>query len=312
MTAERIIITGGAGLVGQNLAVRLAGAGPGCVTSIDKHKANTATLASLQPGMTVIHADLAERGEWESAFTQGGLLVLGHAQIGGEDEGAFIRNNITATENVLRAAREGGVDYIVHISSSVVNSRAHDYYTETKKAQEALVAACGIPHVVLRPTLMFGLFDRKHLGWLARFMQRVPVFPIPGDGRYRRQPLYAGDFCDIIIACIRQRVAGSAYNISGREVVDYVDLIRAIRQATGAKTPIVHIPYGVFWLLLRMYAVVDRNPPFTTRQLAALVIPELFEIIDWPEIFGVRATPLAEALREAFTAKPYCDVVLEF
>ena len=58
---------------------------------------------------------------------------------------------------------------------------------------------------MLRPTLMFGWFDRKHLGWLARFMQRAPVFPIPGHGRYLRQPLYAGDFCDIIMACIEQR-----------------------------------------------------------------------------------------------------------
>jgi len=40
--------------------------------------------------------------------------------------------------------------------------------------------------VVLRPTLMFGWFDRKHVGWLKRFMERMPVFPIPGDGRMWR------------------------------------------------------------------------------------------------------------------------------
>ena len=55
---------------------------------------------------------------------------------------------------------------------------AVDDYTETKKAQEALTAASGIKQVVLRPTLMFGWFDRKHVGWLARFMQKTPVFPI--------------------------------------------------------------------------------------------------------------------------------------
>ena len=27
---------------------------------------------------------------------------------------------------------------------------------------------------------MFGWFDRKHLGWLSRFMSKVPIFPIPG------------------------------------------------------------------------------------------------------------------------------------
>ena len=82
---------------------------------------------------------------------------------------------------------------------------AVDDYTETKKAQEALVAASGIKQVVLRPTLMFGWFDRKHVGWLGRFMQRVPVFPVPGDGKFLRQPLYAGDFADIIVRPLRRR-----------------------------------------------------------------------------------------------------------
>ena len=54
------------------------------------------------------------------------------------------------------------------------------------------------------------------------------MFPIPGSGRYLRQPLYAGDFCDIIMACIEQRPSGT-YNISGQEKIDYIDLIRAVK-----------------------------------------------------------------------------------
>src|SRR3546814_9354851 len=94
---------------------------------------------------------------------------------------------------------------------------------------------------------MFGWFDRKHLGWLARFMKRVPVFPIPGSGRYMRQPLYALDFCDVIVACLRSRREG-AWNISGLEKLDYIDLMRAVKRATGAGTPTVRIPCGLFRL----------------------------------------------------------------
>jgi nucleoside-diphosphate-sugar epimerase len=309
---DRIIITGAAGLVGQNLIARLAGTQGVAIVGIDKHKANTATLARLHPGITVIEANLARPGGWEHAFDGGGTLILAHAQIGGADPAPFHANNITATENVLAAARQGGVSHIVHISSSVVNSAASDFYTETKAAQEKLVAANPIPHIVLRPTLMFGWFDRKHLGWLARFMHRVPVFPIPGSGRYRRQPLYAGDFCGIILACVQQRLVLPPHNISGREIIDYIDLIRAVRRASGTRAVIVNIPFPVFHVLLKIYALFDRNPPFTTRQLAALAIPELFEVIDWPTIFGVPATPLTVALDETFRHKPYCDTVLDF
>jgi nucleoside-diphosphate-sugar epimerase len=159
---------------------------------------------------------------------------------------------------------------------------------------------------------MFGWFDRKHLGWLARFMQRTPVFPVPGDGRYLRQPLYAGDFCNIIVSCVEKPRTGERYNISGLEKIDYVDLITAVKSAAKARAAVIRIPYRVFWLLLKVYALFDRNPPFTTNQLEALVIPEVFEVIDWPRIFGVPATPLPEALRETFQDPRYSGIALAF
>jgi nucleoside-diphosphate-sugar epimerase len=312
LPAPRIVITGAAGLVGQNLIVRLKRTMAADIIGIDKHTANTPVLARLHPDIRVIEADLARDDGWQPMLAGTDVLVIAHAQIGGEDEAAFLANNVLATERLLTAAQAHAVPRLVHLSSSVVNSAANDYYTETKKAQEALVLASGIPAVVLRPTLMFGWFDRKHLGWLARFMKRVPVFPIPGNGRYRRQPLYAGDFCEVILACIAGRVKGGSYNISGLDILDYIDLIRMVREASGAKVPIVRIPVWLFRALLTIYAAFNRNPPFTTRQLAALSIPELFEVIDWPGIFGVRATPLRAALEETFTASPYAGIVLDF
>ena len=280
--------------------------------AIDKHPANTATLAKLNPDVEVIEADLAQPGAWERAFAGADTLILNHAQIGALEEKPFLDNNVTATENVIAATRRYAIPHVVHISSSVVNSMARDFYTESKKAQEKLVVESGLSACVLRPTLMFGWFDRKHLGWLARFMQRAPVFPVPGDGRYLRQPLYVGDFCNIIISCIEKPLPGQSFNISGQEKIDYIDLIKAVKAATKSRTRVVRIPYQLFWLLLKSYALVDKNPPFTTNQLEALVIPDVFEVIDWPKIFGVRATPLAEALRQTFQDPTYSNVALEF
>lgn len=307
-----VVVTGAAGLVGQNLVPRLKARGYGDIVAIDKHPHNTRILAELHPDIRVIGADLAHDEGWRDALSGADALVMLHAQIGGLDRQHFRDNNVAATERVLEAARIAGVPYLVHVSSSVVNSAAVDFYTESKKEQETLVVASGLPAVVLRPTLMFGWFDRKHLGWLARFMARTPVFPVPGNGRYKRQPLYAGDFCSVVMACLERPVVGRGFNISGLEMVDYIDLVRALRSALGLKTSIVKVPYGLFWLLLEAYATVDREPPFTTQQLKALVTPDLFEVIDWPGLFGITPTPLDAALRETFNHPRYSSVVLEF
>jgi nucleoside-diphosphate-sugar epimerase len=312
MTDTRIVIPGGAGLVGQNLVARLKARGYRNLVVIDKHRANLDVLRQVHPEITAIYADLADPGGWEQHFEGAEVVVMLQAQIGAPTIEPFIRNNIDSTRNVLAAIKRYGVPYTVHISSSVVNSVDKDFYTDTKREQEQIVVASGIDCVVLRPTLMFGWFDRKHLGWLSRFMQRVPVFPIPGTGRFMRQPLYVGDFCNVIISCIESRKKGKAYNISGLEKVDYIDIIREIKRATRARCMILKIPYGLFYVLLKIYAVFDRDPPFTADQLKALTAGDEFEVIDWEGIFGIRATRFDKAIHETFNDPTYSQIALEF
>lgn len=308
----KIVLPGGAGLVGQNLVARLRARGYTNIVVLDKHRANLEVLRRIQPEITVEYADLAEPGAWAGHFEGADVVVMLQAQIGGTDYNEFVRNNVNASRHILDAIRAHGNPYLVHISSSVVESVADDFYTRSKREQEELVLNSGIACPILRPTLMFGWFDRKHLGWLSRFMRKVPVFPIPGDGRYMRQPLYVGDFCNVIISCIEHRVQGGIYDISGHEKIDYVDIIRHIKRVTKARTAIIHIPYGLFHALLAVWAKFDSNPPFTTQQLEALVARDEFRVIDWPGIFGVECTPFRQAIEETFTDPRYSNVVLEF
>ncbi len=311
--ARKIVLPGGAGLVGQNLVARLKAQGFTHIVVLDKHRENLAILQQVQPDVICEFADLAESGDWLRHIHSADVVVMLQAQIGGIHYEDFERNNIASTRLILDAIKASPArPSLVHISSSVVESVADDFYSRSKRIQEQLVLDSSITCPILRPTLMFGWFDRKHLGWLSRFMKKVPVFPIPGHGRYMRQPLYVGDFCDIIIRCIQQRVQSGVFNISGHEKIDYIDMIKAIRDVTGARTAVLRIPYWLFYLLLWIWALFDRNPPFTTQQLAALVAKDEFEVIDWPGIFDVRCTPFREALQQTFHDPRYSDVVLTF
>ena len=308
---SKIVVTGAAGLVGQNLIVLLREEGFKNIVAIDKHKHNLETLAHFHPSITTVLADLAEPGTWEETLNGAAVVVQLQAQIAGLTRDSFVRNNLTSTERVLAAAREQDIDFLVHASSSVVNSKADDDYTRTKRAQDELVKVGGVPYCMLRPTLMFGWFDPKHLGWLSRFMARVPVFPIPGHGRYMRQPLYNRDFCRAILACMRKQSPGAEYNLVGPDRIDYIDMIRAIRDVKRLRTPVVRIPYWLFYMLLKIYAQFSEKPPFTTEQLKALTAGDEFSGVDMEATFGFQPTPFHEALCETFTHPIYSKVALE-
>jgi nucleoside-diphosphate-sugar epimerase len=306
---DKIVITGGAGLVGLNLVVELAAAGFSNLVVIDKLGENVELLRQLAPSVRRVVADLAEPGGgWQSEFDGCACAVVLHAQITGLTSAPFLRNNIEATKIVIAELERRGVGYVVDISSSVVNSVADDDYTRTKKAQEALFAESHLKHCCLRPTLMFGWFDPKHLGWLARFMAKTPVFPIPGDGRYMRQPLYQRDFCRIIRRCIEEETTGT-YDIVGDTKIDYIDIIRAIKQAKGLRTVILPIPFPIFEGLMRGYALFSKNPPFTASQLRALTAGDRFTGVDTERTFGVRQTPFEAAMRETHGHATYSSIV---
>ena len=308
---DKIVITGGAGLVGQNLVYQLVRQGFSHVVCMDRHRHNLQILARNNPGVLCVDADLADDGIWRNHFENAACLVLLQAQITAKTEHEFERNTIQSTERVLQAAAEFRIPYIVHVSSSVVISVADDAYTRTKRRQEQMVARSGLPHCILRPTLMFGWFDPKHLGWLSRLMERLPVFPIPGHGRYMRQPLYEQDFCRVIVQCMRIQPQNKIYDIVGRDRVDYVDIIRAIRKCRNLKRPIVHIPFAIFAGLMRIYALFSARPPFTVDQLKALVAGDEFEGVDIEKEFGVRPTPFNEAIRETFCHPEYSKIILQ-
>lgn len=309
--SPRVIITGAAGLVGQNLVLMLRERGYRDIVAVDKHAGNLEVLRGLVPEARIVVGDLAEPGDWESLFDPDSIVVVLHAQITGKYPELFVRNNIAATERLLAALRARGARFVVHVSSSVVISVADDDYTRTKKEQEVIVRRAGFPHCVLRPTLMFGWFDPKHLGWLSRFMAKTPVFPIPGDGRYMRQPLYIRDFCRALVWAIENRPDGEVYDVVGAHRIDYVDIIRLIKKVKGLHTIIVHIPVWFFAALLRLYAVFSSRPPFTADQLEALTAGDDFKGVDTQAAFGFTQTPFEDAIRESYCDPRYSGVLVQ-
>jgi hypothetical protein len=56
----------------------------------------------------------------------------------------------------------------------------------------------------------------------------------------------------------------------------------------------------------------DRNPVLRTKQLEALVIPDVFEVIDWHGIFKIRATSFEVGAYCCLPKSVYSKVTREF
>lgn len=187
----------------------------------------------------------------------------------------FDRGDVTfdrAIENsktLFRAAREAGVGRLVHLSVTKPSLDSRFPYFRGKALVERALAESGLSHAVVRPSVVFGRGDilMNNIAWLLR---RLPVFGIPGDGRYRVRPIHAGDVAKI---CVEAAQASEDPTIDavGPETMTFEEMVRKIRAAVGSSSRIVHVPVSVARVLAGGIGLAVRDVLVTDHELGGLM-----------------------------------------
>jgi len=204
--------------------------------------------------------------------------------------GATYAQAVEHTRALLRAAREVGVRRVVHISVTNPSEDSPLPYFHGKALLERDVAECGISYAIVRPTLVFGAADilLNNIAWCLR---RSPLFPVPGDGSYRVQPVSVGDTARLAVdAGLSEEDV--VLDAAGPETYTYEQLVRLMATAVGRRPRLVHVPPRVAVALARLVGVVQRDVMLTSEELRGLMASLLVS----------HAPPLA---RESFRA--WCE-----
>jgi len=186
--------------------------------------------------------------------------------------GATWPEMVANVERLGRAARVAGVRRFVYIS--VTNAR-HDsstaYFRAKAAAEDELRGALGArPSLaIVRPTLLFGSGDIliNNMAWTLR---RLPVFGIPGDGRYRVQPVLVDDVADL---AVRLGGADDAADVdaAGPQIFTFDELVATVRAAVGSRSLLLHMPVSLVQLATRAVGVVVRDVVLTRDELRELM-----------------------------------------
>ena len=105
-----------------------------------------------------------------------------------------VRNTLA----LFRAAREAGVQRVVHLSiTNPSEDSPLEYFRSKATLERALMDSC-LSYSILRPTVLFGREDVlvNNIAWLLR---RFPFFGVFGDGSYRLQPMYVDDMAKLAV-----------------------------------------------------------------------------------------------------------------
>jgi len=290
-SGDRVLVTGGTGLLGSHVVERLVARGSR-VRALVRPGSRTGFLDSL--GVELVVGDLTDPASCARAAR--GVRSVFHCAAKVGDWGAwpeFQAGCVDATRIVAQAALEAGVDRFVHISSTsayghppdsagLISEEAAlgqnvwplDHYTRAKVECERLLwemqAARGLPLTIIRPSWLYGERDRTTVGRFAREFRRGRVL-IVGPGTNPLSAVYAGVVADAaILASEHPGARGEAFNITNQGPITQQRFLDLFADALGFPRARRHIPYrlayaGGFLLEMRGRLLRLADPPRVTR-----------------------------------------------
>jgi thioester reductase-like protein len=283
-----VLVTGASGVVGTALLRRLRGADVVCLV----HRSPVdAPRRTVRGDITVPRFGLAEHVYAELAEQVDAVIHCAAVTDFNRTDGTLEATNIAGTQHVLAFAAAAGAT-LYHVSTAFVHTtsdgergRTAAGYAASKSAGEQLVRAAGVPHVILRPSVVTGdaetgeiaAFQGLHHVAAGIFAGIVPMIPF--------DPSWPIDFlpCDVVadaIACVvENRVTDGEFWITAGE--------RALRLDEGV---------GICVELARELGVAVDLPRF--------VPPELFDRLIGPvflEALPARIQQSVTRMLEFFT-----------
>ncbi|MFP9100842.1 NAD-dependent epimerase/dehydratase family protein [Flavobacterium sp. RHBU_24] len=280
-----ILVTGGTGLVGGHLLLRLAGTTP--VRALYRNKANidkTRKLFIRHGRQTAfesiewVHGDIIDIPALEEAFA--GVTYVYHCaanvSFDPADEIILRKTNIEGTANMVNCALAFGVEKFCHVSSiaalgdplvsgGVITEETdwnpevnHSDYQITKYGAEMEVWRAwqeGLNVVIVNPGLIFGGgYGDQGSGAVLKSVKKGQMFYTTGTCGI----VAVEDVVEIMVRLMQSDINGARYTVIA-ENINYKDLLDTISVGMGKKGPSIEasklmlaVGWRIDWLLSKL------------------------------------------------------------
>ncbi len=290
-----VAITGATGYVGSAVVRKLLRRDH-AVRALVRHADRAGQLQDL--GVNLVEGDVADAAALRRLLVGADAVVHLVGIIVEAGSQRFDAVHVGGTRAVVAAAGEAGSPLLVHMSAlgARPDSGATSYH-RTKWAAEEAVRASGLPHAILRPSIVAGA-GNVPLRMMADMIRLAPLVPVIGDGRYEMQPVWLGDVAEAVALVLERPELRGAFELGGTERLTYHRMLDALEAALGVRRPRVRVPVGVARFAALAGTALPGIAPITPGQLQML-------------LEGNTTADNAIETRFGITPRPFADVASE-
>lgn len=256
---EKVLILGGSGFIGKQLAFALANRG--CQVTVPSRRPHRHRDLLVHPNIRLVESRLFDASELKS-LCQGHQLVINLLGILHEKrKGDFRRVHVEFVKMLVTSCSESGISRLLHVSAlGASQATGSSLYLRSKGEGENLLHTFGQRglHVTsFQPSVVFGKGDQFINRFAAILKFCVGYFPLAcADSRLA--PVYVGDLVERIIAAIDDRNSyGKRYPICGPDIFTLRQIIELIIDSLDVPCRVLPLGKG----LSKLQAVILQNLP---------------------------------------------------
>jgi len=287
-----VVVTGAAGLVGKRTCTVLTQQGWQVRAVVRSATRAAERLGHLK--LEIRTGDVRDVDSMRAALKGAGALVhLAAIAIEKNDE-SYEDTNAAATRTVIDAARTESVDRIIYMSQNGADSSSRHRFLRSKGAAQDYVTQSSAKWTVLRPSVIFGPED-EFVNVLARLVRLSPIlYPLPGGGTARFQPVAVADVAQAIAKCLGDdSTIRRVLSIGGPMPLSLREMTERILVAMHTSRILVGVPVGALRPLIALAQKVLPNPPVTTSLLDLLEVDNVIPSNDLPSVLDISPIPFA-------------------
>ena len=277
----KVLLTGASGFVGSHVLPALLDAGHQVVALCRSEKVGATVQSRIERGVDRLQVRVGDIENVDSVVAAATgcdaivhLVAIPRDWSGGRD---LDRVNHLGTANVVAAAQRAGVRRFVHLGALGVEERADLNYASSKARGERVVRESGLDYTIIKPSLIWG--ERDGFFNIVAALVRIPapVVPVPGNGKSRFQPVWAGDVARAIVTVLADAKGsiGRSYELGGPRYWTYAEITREVARALNKRRLIVPMPVPLIGLVAGVAEAIRLPFPVATDQLRQLALDNI-------------------------------------
>jgi dihydroflavonol-4-reductase len=298
---SRILVTGATGFIGRNL-VRVLIKNGYHIRALVRDVERAERILGRR-NIEYVVGDVRDRESLKN-ISDGITAVYHLAAITGHDspsESAFRRYrevNVEGTKIIAESCLGRKIGKFIYISSTAAIGLSKDKvvneetpcsprtpYQVSKYEAEMVVREFtrkyGLPGVILRPSMVFGVGSDGDLLTIARIVKRG-IFPRIGFGRNLSPAVHVDDLVDCMISAKDKALVGETYIITSERSYATEEIVRIIAEALDVEVRMIFVPklvamFGA-WIVEHALTALGKKPFVTVRNIESRSTDRLFDV----------------------------------